>query len=426
MTVREFWYCIRMELGRDQGRPVWLHFLRGLAKVLIAGRNALKAGNFPDTELVFVIITENHLKHFRPLAQELTRKNKPFVILFTGDFLYRKYAAEWPGKSFLMSSFVSRKQYFKAVLFQTRLLFRHFFSTSNEKACMVKFAVPAFNIHQTAIRILGKSKRKVALFKAEGYQANAVLLACKQIHLPTFAIQHGLIDENPYFSHLAVDNYLVWSEFFKKRLEASNAGCRITVTGNAAYDALFQECDQAGVQTVPATPLRILVLPNSGSSHTPLSQVHLLLSIILDFAKKHPEAVITVKPHPADNAENVAAYLTPYISSNSNIRLLDRFAPIPFEDQHLVVINNSGAGLEAGIRGIPMIVVAPAWEDVMVKQYIDNGVALFAATATQFSDAVSDILADYGSYQRKCHEFIREQLAFQGGAAEKIVEVLTC
>ncbi len=426
MTSKNFWYCLRLELERETGKPHYGRFIREALKTLFPGRFKPHPPVLSKTEFLFVIITENHVKHFRPVAQELSRQNHSFSILYTNHALLEKYGAEWPGNSFSIQLWLTQGQYFRAVLFQIALLCTHLFSSSAKKSVIIRFAKPAYLIHQTMLRLLSDASRKIVLFKAEAYQANAVLLACKQLKTPSFAIQHGLIGNTDQISNLSVDKYLVWSHFFKERLERWQAGCEIQVTGNAAYDAVFQGVEQHDAETLPPDPFSILVLPNAGASHTPLPHVHRLLDAVLHFAQSYPSVLITIKPHPADHSGNVQKHLAPVLATYPNIRLMNRFDPIPFENHHLVAINNSGAGMEACIWGRPLVVFSPKWEDVDVKQYMEHGVAEFSDTADAFMDRVLKIKTHYTSYQDKCRAFTREQLAFHGHAAEKIVEVLTC
>ena len=424
MTFQAYWYCTRLELEREKTKPAFGRLLREALKVFhpVKFNNPLK--KLPETEIVFVIITENHLKHFRPVAALLSAKKHSFSIIYTSDSLFQKYQGEWPGISFSADAYVSRWHYFKASLFQTRLLCWNLFSASAKKSCIIRFAKPAYLLQQTMLRL--QAPRKVVLFKAESYQANAVLLACSARHIPSFAIQHGLIGDTNQVAHLLVDKYLVWSELFKQRLERWQAGCAVEITGNAAYDTVFQQVQESSAKVLTAQSIRILVLPSPGFSHTPLQEVYLLLDMAIGFAHQNPEALISIKPHPADLGELAKAYISPYMQDCPNINLLDRMAPIPFADNHLIAINNSGAGMEACIWGRPMIVVATTWESVMVKQYVEEGVAEFADSFDGFTQAAAKIRADYSSYQEKCRVFTQHQLAHHGHAAEKIVELLTC
>lgn len=426
MTFQEYWYCTRLELSREKSKPVYGRLLRESLKVFHPRRfnNPLK--KLPEAEFLFVIITENHLKHFRPVAALLSEKKHSFSIVYTSDALFQKYRDEWPGISFSADAFVSRWGYFKSLLFQASLFFRNIFSSSARKSNIIRFAKPAFLLQQTMLHLLKKSPGKVVLFKAESYQANAVLLASKKLNLPSFAIQHGLIGDTDQVSNLLVDKYLVWSELFKQRLERWQAGCAVTITGNAAYDAVFQQVKQSSSTILPAKEIKILVLPSAGFSHTPLQEVYLLLDMAIGFARQNPEAQITIKPHPADHGELAKAYILPHVQDCPNIVLLDRMAAIPFADCHLIAINSSGTGMEACIWARPVIVVASNWETVMVKQYVEEGVAEFADSPENFNLAASKIQANYSAYQEKCQAFTQSQLAHHGHAAEKIVEVLTC
>ncbi len=426
MTAQAYWYCTRLELERENGRPQYGRLFREAFKFFIPGRFKHTAKQLPRSEFLFVIITENHLKHFRPVASMMAKKNHPFSVIFTNDQLFQKYRGEWPGISFSTEAFVHRWHYCKSLWFQCRLMARHLFSGSAKKSCIVRFAKPAYLLHQTMLRVLPGAAEKVVLFKAESYQANAVLLACKTLGIPSYAIQHGLIGDTAQVTGLLVDRYLIWSALFKQRLERWNAGCAVDITGNAAYDAVFQEAAHGGKGISAGQPARLLVLPSPGFSHTPLEEVCLLLDMAVGFARQHPEALVSIKPHPADYQELAKAYTMPNMAHCPNIKLLDRRAAIPFAEHHLIAINNSGAGMEACIWRRPMIVVASNWEAVMVKQYLEEGVAEFADSLESFARAVVKIQGNYGNYQEKCRAFTEKQLAHHGHAAEKIVAVLTC
>jgi hypothetical protein len=426
MVFQKFWYCVRLELKWEQREAQYARFFREALKTLFPDRFNPYPPILPKTDFLFVIITENHIKHFRPVAEELMRKKHSFSIIYTNATLFQKYGSEWPDASFLLQSWAGQQQHFRAVLFQTMLLLTNAFASSHKKAVIIRFAKPVYLIYRTMLRLLPGIADKVVLFKAEACEANAVLLACRQKNIPSFAIQHGLIGDTDQVSHLMVDTYLVWAEFFKKRLQNWQAGCQVKITGNAAYDLVFRDAQRTSKQDLPALPLHILVLPNSGVSHTPLSQVHGLLDAAVTFARKTPAARVTVKPHPADFQDNIAKYLQPYLEHYSNIQLLDRYAPIPLEQAHMIAINNSGAGMEACIWQKPLLVFASTWEEIHVKQYVEFGVAEFADTPNVFNEKVLKIKAYYADYQDKCRAFIQNQLAYHGHAAEKIVEALTC
>ena len=151
-----------------------------------------------------------------------------------------------------------------------------------------------------------------------------------------------------------------------------------------------------------------------------------MLDALICFAENNPAALIAVKPHPADHADHTREYLLPHLTNCPNLRLLDRYENIPFYNQHLIVINNSGAGLEACIWGRPIVVFAPSWDGVYVKQYVEEGVAEFADSAAQLTTAILKIQAAYPAYQARCLNFTEQQLAQHGHAAEQIAMELTC
>lgn len=426
MTFAQFWYCVRLELGISERSPDYRRSLREAARVFSPSSFKRHHGLPVGHECTFIIITENHVKHLRPVADQMRAENRPFVVLFANATLFRKFSHEWPDRSFDLQEAVTWSLYLRAVLFELALLVASIKDRPSRKSAIIRFSKPVYLFHSVMLEWLRRHTHKVVLFKAEGHIANSILVACRATGTTSFAIQHGLIGDTDQVSNLSVDHYLVWADIFRERLERWRAGCNVTVVGNAAYDSVFRQVGESDVTAPPVAPCHVLLLPNAGLSHTPLDQVHHLLDIAIEYASQNPTMVFTVKPHPGDVQGNVARHLSRHLARLPNIRLLGREDAIPFEQAHLVAINNSASGMEACIWQKPLLVCAPSWQDVMVKQYVEHGVGEFVDTGESFGDKASRILNNYGDYQGRCRAFTREQLAYQGHAAERIVEALTC
>ena len=94
-----------------------------------------------------------------------------------------------------------------------------------------KFLFNALN-NQSCIKNLITHKTKQAIFfKAEGFEIKNLILSLKG-KIKTIAIQHGFVAESSKFSNLIVDEYWVWSKFFKDILQKQNNNLKIIISGN--------------------------------------------------------------------------------------------------------------------------------------------------------------------------------------------------
>lgn len=380
----------------------------------------------------FVVIHPNHVRFLIPLYQQLQAEKISFNIVAysegVGESL-RKAGIEytrWEHSIRLIDYYVAA---FKQLAY---LVFLRPYALISSSMKFRLRAIAKFykSVHlleaYTKRELLNRGAKKIILFKAEGFQARTILATVQEISgVQSFAVQHGLIDTSIQFSKLWVDYYLVWSEFFKERLQKANAGCQVEIAGNPVYDKVFSEVGFKLRKKNEGEMFRLLLLPNSGNSHTGLDQIHLLIDVCMSAIKGNHALEIIIKPHPGDVNNNVARYLAANFEDHPRCRLLSRTASIEFAACHIVVLNNSAAGMEAAIWGKPLIIVATDPKKIMVPQYLEAGIAKYAGDASAFEDQLKAICEDYDEFRKRCRAFCDEQLAYQGVSSKRIVHLIS-
>jgi len=433
--LSHFWKTVRVEmvLEKQSFSPRrWFRELYQIPNNLRPFNNLQDMPN-PLQGNIYIIIYDNHFKHFQPIASELTRRQKLFSVIYLNKDVYERRKGNFRNE-YLINNFFTRKCYAAAIWFQLILmaeviLFQpkvegKIYPVSRLLQVVNRFVKRQYMIHDFFNQLLKDFKRKLILFKAEDYFARTILSVARQSCVKTFAVQHGLINVHRQFCNLEVDQYLVWSDFFKERLRQSKAGCNAKAVGNAAYDQVFHKLIPRNHfdKYAPA----ILALPNSGNSHTKLEDIYCLLRIVAKSASAQSGLKFIIKPHPGDINDNAINYIRKNFPDLTNIIVMDRHVTIPFDSCDIVVINNSAAGMEAAIWGKPLIVVAEKREDVMVPQYIEAGAAVFANSEDSFNEKLNQIVEHYEEFKQNCQKFTQLYLANHGKAVERILEIVEC
>ncbi len=379
----------------------------------------------------FFVIHPNHVRFLIPLYQQMQAEKISFEIIAYSEGVMetlRKADIEhtcWEHSIRLIDYYAAAfKQLAFLILLKPYVLIRP--TMKFKHRAIAKFYKSALLLEAyTKRELLTRGAKKIILFKAEGFQARTILdTANGYSGVQTIAVQHGLIDSSVQFSNLWVDRYLVWSEFFKERLQQANAGCQVEIAGNPVYDKLFSEVDLKPRNKNEVEKLRLLLLPNSGNSHTGLDQIHLLIDVCMAAMKKNEALELVVKPHPGDVNSNVARYLAANFKEYPRCHLLSRTTNIDFAACDVVVLNNSASGMEAAIWEKPIIIVATAPNKIMVPQYLDAGIAKYAGDTASFENQLNSIREGYNGFRERCRAFCDEQLAYQGVSAKRIVHLI--
>ena len=170
--------------------------------------------SFTSKGNVYVIIYDNHFKHFQPLASTLTREKKKFSVIYLNKDVFDRRKGRYENE-YLVNHFFTRRYYAASIWFQIKLmaqviLFRpkvegKIYPVKNLLEIVNRFAKRHYMIKIVFGKLLKSVKGNLILFKAEDYFARTILSVARQSGVKTFAVQHGLINVNRQFHELEVD-----------------------------------------------------------------------------------------------------------------------------------------------------------------------------------------------------------------------------
>jgi len=382
--------------------------------------------------LTFIVIYGNHFNQLKPIADVLVQKDMDFSVIYVQKRIYCEHKDAYKDQ-ILINSIFTLGCYYSAVVRQWGMLLRSLLcrmvkpmSSESDMQVILHHYKQYYMLKCATKRVLDGYSGKLILFKAEGFIARTIITECREKGTPTYTIQHGLINTHDMFKGIQVDNYLVWSDYFASVLRNSKAKANIIPVGCASMDVIFAVAKKAEPikHYIKRDSLNLLFLPNSGHSHTTISQVILGVDICMAFAASNSKTHLTVKPHPGDVNDNVISHINAYYDRLNNVTLHHRGKEIPFDGNDITVINNSATGMESAIWGRPIIIVAANLTDVQVPFYLDEHIAEFAYDLSSFNCAVDNIIENYSLYSEKCRKFAGKYYANHGHAVEKILNVI--
>ncbi len=407
MKINEYLEDSVYEISNEKSKTTFLHIIK---RTLTNERRLRKVTSFKlkQADFLFILLTPNHTKFWCQIEPEVDSSISIGDISITKDGII-------PINSFYSLSDIIVSRIYKLVYALWFLPFDTKLSKNIERNLAYYYL-----LNKTIVNIVRKcGVSKVIMFKAESFQARSIARGIKKTNAETIAIQHGLIPmRSKQFNNLNIDKYIVWGESFRKRLELNRANCKIEIGGNLKVDHLF------GKFRSEKTNSKVLAMPNSGSSHTSIEDVFLLVDGVLNSAITNQKLQYTIKPHPADYNDNVISYLESQRFIPSNLTIMNRTDEINFFDYGILIINNSAAGLESAILKIPQIVVTKRSESNLVRQYIDYGCGEWANSVITISEKLNLIINNYSKYQIACKELVDDFIGFQGNALDRVKELI--
>ena len=168
-------------------------------------------------------------------------------------------------------------------------------------------------------------------------------------------VQHGVSALQKYDTSLCQESMLVWGDAVKRSLvSGGHPEASIHVVGAAKLDELAQSGALTS-EPLPAQgrPLRIVYMASrTAGSFVSASAARLALSAIAGASALVPNAVLTVKLHPADHTGLIPRWLSDYPSV---VLAAGKSAQELILDNDLVVVVSSTAGLEACVARKPLV-----------------------------------------------------------------------
>ena len=375
--------------------------------------------------ILFILIYDSHLKYFLSIAEALENKKLNYsIILLKPNFAddLKPYSK----RIISLSNFYKKHHICISALLQFFTFIKYrFLGDHNRAFATLKFFKDFYLIRIALNNIISQNNiNSICMYKGDGIYAQTIGHYIHQKHqsIKVIVMQHGLIASIPQFKKLPIDEFWVWSSFFKNRLHQLGVYYNIKVMGDPTTDSLLKRKENQVSQT--KNKVRLLFLPNHGNSHTPKSQVINTLHWIIKYAMENVESSLTIKPHPGDS-ENIILRNINKSFQMSNLTLLSKKEKVLIENYDIIVIHNSAVGMEAALNKKPVIILAENKEQVMVKQYIEYGIADVAYNYNEFVNKINFVKTNYSLFQEKTKLFIDEMYEHQGKSKDVILKELS-
>ena len=384
-----------------------------------------KIKGFLDVKpILFILIYDSHLKYFLSIAKALENKNINYSIIS----LKRNFADDlkpYSKRIISLSNFYKKHHICISALLQFFTFIKYrFLGDHNRAFATLKFFKDFYLIRIALNNIISQNNiNSICMYKGDGIYAQTIGHYIHQKHqsIKVIVMQHGLIASIPQYKKLPIDEFWVWSSFFKNRLNQLGVNYNIKIMGDPTTDSLLKQKENQIPQT--KNKLKLLFLPNHGNSHTPKSQVINTLHWIVKYAIENLEYFLAIKPHPGDS-ENIILRNINNASQISNLTLISKDKKVLVENYDIIIINNSTIGMEAALNKKPVIILAENKEQVMVKQYIEYGIADVAYNYNEFVNKINFVKTNYSLFQEKTKLFIDEMYEHQGESKGVIIKEL--
>ena len=405
-----------------------LSFRRLIKELLFIPKNLIpeKSAINDKNKIIFVLIFNSHLNHALPILRKLKDNNIGFSIITIRD-KFENQLYEFKNDVFSINKFYNFFDYYFGCIYQIYKYSLSIIRLDKVKAYYIlKLFKISYLIEKAFINLIQNNNvKKIILFKGDGVEALTItsLVKDKYDNIKLISIQHGVIGVSEIHKDLFLDEFWVWSDFFKSRLLESKVGCNIRIVGDPTKDKLFKSKSLRKIKKNKKAN-KILFLPNSGNSFTSESQVIHSCKIISDFSKENKNYNILVKAHPGDDNNLVESFLA---KNSSLITIIDKNEDIienNFFDADIIVINNSGIGNASAIFGIPIIIIAERLDQLWVNQYLENNIAEISLTYNEFVRNLQKILSDYSIYSQNCKLFTDITYDFRGKSLNKILSLI--
>jgi len=375
--------------------------------------------------ILFIIIYDSHLKYFLSIVNYLEKQKINYsLVSLRSDF--KEQLLPYSKRLINIGDFFGKIDIIISFIIQTITFFKYlFFNNTIKSFATLKYYKDYYLIRLSLKHIIRRNKiNLIMMFKGDGLYAQAIgqLIHENNYKIKIIVMQHGLIASIPQYKNLRIDEFWVWSKFFKNRLLNLGVNYSIKVLGDPTTDNFFNRKELLKIKKTEK--IKILFAPNHGNSHTSKSQVVNTLNWIIRYAKNNFNIALTIKPHPGDNY-NIIKKNIKNSDSIKNLTIISKNDDIIINDYDIMIINNSTIGMEAAMNNIPVLVLAENKNQVMVKQYLDYGFAEVAYNYEELIKKIDFIKTNYALFQEKAKLFIDEMYEYKGESKNKILKELS-
>jgi hypothetical protein len=285
----------------------------------------------------------------------------------------------------------------------------------------------------------------VVTYAEAGGWGRAVMLEARRRGIPTVGLQHGFIygswlnylhedDEmqadavNPSDSGFpAPVRTLVFDDYARSHLERGGRFSpeSLVVTGSPRLDALVQTVAQITPNEIASARE---ISGADGSRDLVLfvakySQARHALVALVDAVSRMPNVQLAIKTHPAETPDAYA----PLVHGHKNIRVLPAAVPLGplLRASRVIVTVNSTVALDAGVLGIPALVIGLPNN---LSPFVAAGTMAGAATRSDVDPALRRILYDEEfrlQIERGRAEYFKQfAIRSDGGAAARAADAV--
>jgi hypothetical protein len=248
--------------------------------------------------------------------------------------------------------------------------------------------------------------------------------------IPSVVIQHGTPDD--CWWPFQADHFVAWGEVFREQMLALGApASRLTVGGMPASDAVFQRAQtlrqgQDSSNTVHKPPVCLILSHSHGRAFEPDS-FQQLKAFLPEVIASTPDISWKVKLHPA---EDDSFYRELGDATFRRLEIYPRSTTLTDAVSNADVATTlfSASGLDAMIRGCPVIVTALSARSKELAWWPDVGGGVFAHTPDEFRQHLMDLVAipeRRSSQLERQRDFVRRSFANPGRASQAIVNFMT-
>jgi Capsule polysaccharide biosynthesis protein len=283
----------------------------------------------------------------------------------------------------------------------------------------------------------------VVTYAEAGGWGRALMLEARRRGIPTIGLQHGFIYHS-WLNYLHEEDEmrpdpanpsdrgfprptktLVFDDYARSHLERCGRFPpeSLVVTGSPRLDALVRSVGGLSNAEVASA----LEASGAGTSRALVlfvakySQAKHVLGALADAVARMPDVQLAIKAHPAETPEAYA----PIARGRHNIRILPAAAPLGplLRASRVVITVNSTVALDAGVLGIPALVIGLPNN---LSPFVTAGVMAGAATPADIEPALRRILYDQEfrlQIERSRDEYLRRYaIASDGRAAQRSAE----
>lgn len=259
----------------------------------------------------------------------------------------------------------------------------------------------------------------VISFNESSRAAGLIAYICKLIGSKSVNIAHSISARTPLFLNSPYDYHLVYGEKSKKNIEGGKGiiDGKIIPIGALRMDKFFP----ASENTNPFTK-KILIV-GSWKGHFLDEVVDYMYALLSEFVRTRKDLIFMYKPHPLEVGDKSSFSKKFYGMSNCTVLPASSDLLKVLESVDVVLLGWSAAGLEAAIRGKPIIVVNPCRVPDWLS-YVESGYGVEISSIEELNSALTKIYDNYDYYVSRAKEFVDIHLSNQGGATAEAYRFL--